>query len=252
MLRRAEPDPRVASVSKDRESADEPNVPVAQPVDKFRTIEKHLEAIGEYRTATDRLSARGSARTSREPSRASSPVRATSLATSPRVPAAKSPPKPADLEKDLEGGIRSMLNGAVQGQVDVVLRKANLDLAPDVLVDVRRDMALEFAQQADFLMEAVVRQDKVAFLDRLGIHRGSADHEEQFNRLQQAFEKVLSAPDWVAAVQDFCTLLLRIPEIQAEMEELAAYLVAVGKAQSAEEELKSAAIPRPRARAVLP
>jgi len=100
--------------------------------------------------------------------------------------------------------------------------------------------------------EAVVRQDKVAFLDRLGIHRGSSDHEEGFNRLQQAFEKVLSAPDWVAAVQDFCTLLLRIPEIQAEMEELAAYLVAVGKAQSAEEELKAAAIARPRARAVLP
>jgi len=124
---------------------------------------------------------------------------------------------PEDFEKNLEDNVRQLLLNATNELVTDAVSALPSKLWKDESVAISMKSALisEFAPAADVLMEAIVGKDYRRWLDQLKIEgNGSLKHRQQFDKLHDEFQQVLSSDISASVVQGICRTVVGVAELQ--------------------------------------
>lgn len=124
---------------------------------------------------------------------------------------------PDEFERNLEDNVRQLLLNAtselVSDAVSALPNKIWKDEA--VAQSMRSALISEFAPSADILMEAIVGKDYRRWLDTLKIEgNGSLKHRQQFEKLHDEFQQVLSSDISAPVVQGICRTVVGVAELQ--------------------------------------
>jgi len=146
---------------------------------------------------------------------------------------------PEEFEKNLEENVRQLLLNATGELVGSAVESLPSKVWKDDSVRSAISGALisEFAPAADVLMEAIVGKDYRRWLDTLKIEQnGTLKHRQQFEKLHEEFQSVLSSDISAPVVQGICRTVVGVAELQDIVRNRAIELSKLGKQKRLGEE----------------
>jgi len=145
---------------------------------------------------------------------------------------------PEEFENDLESNVRQLLLNAISELVGDAINSLPGKIWKDerASATMRSLLISEFAPTADVLMESIVAKDYKRWLETLKLDSGSVKHKQQFEKLHDNFQEVLSADITAAVVQQICRAVVAADELYAMVQGRAIEHAKAGKNLDEDEE----------------